>query len=96
MPLVGIAEHSLQSSKTVLYPNPVSSVFTIRFSDNVLDGRTLKYELYDALGKVADENFITVTDKHIVLSRNNVNTGIYTYKLILNSNIISTGKISVE
>jgi hypothetical protein len=96
LPMVGLHENKIDLQKAIVYPNPINTVSAIRFEDDKLDGKTINYQLYDAQGKLVIEENILVTDKHIMINRNTLNSGIYFYKLKLNSLIISTGKLSAD
>jgi len=96
LPMVGLNENKINMQKTTVYPNPMSNISVIGFGDNHLDGKTINYQLFDAQGKLISDENIKVTDKHIIINKNEIKTGIYTYRLVLNSISISTGKISVE
>ncbi|MDO8998417.1 MAG: T9SS type A sorting domain-containing protein [Bacteroidota bacterium] len=96
LPMVGLNENKINLTKTIVYPNPINTISAIRFDEDNLDGKTISYQLYDSQGKLVSEENIVITNKHIMINRNELNTGIYTYKLKLNSLPISTGKLSVE
>lgn len=96
LPTVNIHENISTNQKATIYPNPVNSVFTIRFENTELDGKTINYQLFDQQGKLVSEKNIMATQNHIILDRTGVTAGIYTYRLKLNSIILNTGKISAE
>ncbi len=93
---VNIHENSNSIHKTIVYPNPFYSLFVIKFDDTSFENKTVSYHLFDNSGKLVDEKSLTVFDNRIIVDRNNLSPGIYTYRIKLNSNIISTGKISAE
>lgn len=94
---VGIAENRPGSViKTTVYPNPVSDQFTIMFSNTNLNGKVIKYQLVDVQGKIVAEEFIPVSDNRIMPEKKDLNSGLYTYRLSLNSVFIHSGIISVQ
>ncbi len=76
------------------YPNPFTSQITIEVSTS---GKSDNYELriFDMYGRSLARKVFESTDK-IILDRDNLESGIYFYKVFQNEKIISTGKIIAE
>jgi hypothetical protein len=76
--------------KVKAFPNPFTYATTIQVEGNVYDDLTLM--VYDVMGRqvahISEEN-----TNRIELPRNNLETGIYVFKLLGNGQPISSGKI---
>ena len=93
---LSLNENKIYIQSTIVYPNPFNYKSTIGLSDIKLEGKTLKYQLFDQQGKLIDEENLLVAGQEIKISRKNIKNGIYHYRLTLNSLIIGMGKLSVE
>ncbi|MCF6130408.1 S8 family serine peptidase [Flavobacterium sp. AS60] len=71
----------------LVHPNPVQDNLFVSFPDGFQEA---KISLYNAIGQIVFEKNIQNTD--VSLSLNNINSGIYFYKLNSNS-FVQTGKI---
>jgi hypothetical protein len=83
-------------NQTSIYPNPVTTSYRINFANDDLIGQTLSYQLFDFQGRLINEKKIQATYNGIELNREDLNPGVYFYKLSSNSGHISTGKISFD
>lgn len=91
---VGINEK--QSPEVVFnnYPNPFSNSSTIDLGDyHFLNEITV--ELYDISGKLV-ENIAYQKDAKIVIEKNNLNSGLYIYKVLDGNNYIGSGRMTIE
>jgi hypothetical protein len=93
---VGLNKNSTNNYKLILYPNPVNSVYTIRFPDSNFNGKTVKYQLFDNKGIIVYESIIDVSQDRLILDRKGISSGIYYYKLSENNSTVSSGKIAFE
>jgi hypothetical protein len=72
-----------------VYPNPTSGMVNVILTSELLKNSTL--EVYDALGKLVVKQVLINELNTINIS--NLNNGIYTFKVLNNSNIVKIGKI---
>jgi len=93
---IGLKESYTEIENPLIYPNPISKVSRIRLKDSKTDGKTIRYQLYDQQGKIVNEEDLLVIDKHILINRGNLKSGIYTYKISLNSIQIGSGKLYAD
>ena len=83
-----------QTTTASLYPNPFAVSATL-FVNSPAQLHNTDLEVYDVLGRqvMAMHN---IRDKKINLNRGNLQTGIYFYRLIDNSNLLTNGKFIIE
>lgn len=93
---VGISSNTLAIQKTIIFPNPVNFNASIGITDKMLNNKTVNYQLFDQNGSLVDEENIIVKDDNLVITRKNIKTGVYTYRLKLNSTCISVGTIAFD
>jgi hypothetical protein len=72
-----------------VYPNPNNGILNINLTSELAVNSTL--EVYDALGKLVVKQVLANELNTINIS--NLNNGIYTYKVLNNSNIVKFGKL---
>jgi len=83
-----------QNNIVSLYPNPFSNTCTIRIDGNNLSNA--EFNVYDLLGQEIKSISIG-NNKEITLSRDNLSSGMYFYRLIQNkTEVISNGKFVIE
>ncbi|MCH8903397.1 MAG: T9SS type A sorting domain-containing protein [Bacteroidetes bacterium] len=77
-----------------VYPNPTSESFTFEFysSEKFLQGR---FMLYDLLGEIIEEFKFNYESDHIRINTENLNNGIYFYKLFADGIARGEGKVSI-
>ncbi|MDD3740101.1 MAG: choice-of-anchor J domain-containing protein [Bacteroidales bacterium] len=91
--IVFIAQGQVSSGvEVVVYPNPFSSsvTFNIKGSNDLVT-----IEIYDLLGRKVrslESNYI----ENVVMQRENLNSGVYTYQISAESEIIGCGKLLVK
>ena len=83
--VVYLNNESFLKSKTIIYPNPFSTIFNIETSENV-DA----YNVYDILGKKIIE---TAVKDDLIAKLAQVNTGIYYLNLVFEDGSIENTKI---
>jgi Secretion system C-terminal sorting domain len=86
-PCTGINE-ALANSISV-YPNPTSGIVNVILTSELSKNSIL--EVYDALGKLVVKQVLANETNTINIS--NLNNGIYTFKVLNNSNLVKIGKI---
>ncbi len=72
-----------------VYPNPNSGILNINLTSELAHNSAL--EIYDVLGKLVVKQVLSNELNTINIS--NLNNGIYTYKVLNNSNIVKFGKL---
>ena len=72
-----------------VYPNPNNGILNINLTSELAVNSTL--EVYDALGKLVVKQVLANELNTINIS--NLNNGIYTYKVLNNSNNVKIGKL---
>lgn len=88
----GIYDLSGNKKQSSLYPNPASSQLSIRF-DTYLEGKET-ISLFDVKG----QEIMLLKDVHgkeITLNTSNLQSGIYFYKISVNGNVSSSGKLVI-
>lgn len=73
----------ISENSVSLYPNPSKDNLTISLSDD-LTSKTKCIEIYDALGKIV--NTIKVINNATIINVNNLNSGIYTCRIVNSTN----------
>jgi len=89
----GISEQT-QSASVTVYPNPFTDNTTFVISDDLQNG-TYTFEITDVLGKKVNE-IKNISDKQFSISRNDLQNGIYFYKIYSTEKIIGAGKLIIK
>ena len=89
---VGINELLIDNSRSIIFPNPISSSAILQTNIELNDG-TLK--VYDVLGQEVLTN-THLNGQEIKINRENLSSGNYYYKLTQKNVLISTGKLIIE
>jgi hypothetical protein len=82
-----------ENNSVMIYPNPVNDYFTLQIENQ--ENKTSSLLIYNSEGILVNSIEDIRTGKRIV-DRKDLNRGIYFYKLMQDSNIISTGKIILK
>jgi hypothetical protein len=96
LPVIGIKETGFDQFPSTIFPNPVIDFAILKFNTSGLDGKYLRYQIFDLKGALVHQEEVKVSNQQIVLNRSQINSGLYTYKLKLNALPISSGKIVFE
>jgi hypothetical protein len=80
----------LSGSEVRLYPNPASELIHVALPSSLLSGH-VSIEISDAVGKVVIKESLTKDASTLKLGQ--IEQGIYFFKILLNDELISTGKI---
>ncbi|MBA3704606.1 MAG: T9SS type A sorting domain-containing protein [Bacteroidetes bacterium] len=92
---VGISKNATNKPKSITaYPNPTNNSITVDLAGYEFNGSAF-FELFDISGKLIYEIKDVNTDK-LVIQKNNLNTGIYFFKISDLQKLIGTGKIIIE
>jgi len=86
-PCAGINEAVANSIS--VYPNPTSGLVNVILTSELSKNSTI--EVYDAIGKLVVKQVLTNETNAVNIS--NLTNGIYTFKIVNNSNLIKIGKI---
>ena len=80
-----------QSLQLLVYPNPSNAQTTIELLSDIPNDQ-VEIKIFNVLGEeVINTNF--GKDQKIIINRNQVNSGIYFYRIIHNNEVIKSGKI---
>lgn len=77
----------------VLYPNP--SVNNQAVKINILNGQANAVKVYDINGKIVVDEALNNVNQ-LMISTQNMNSGLYMYQIINNGEVVNTGKFNVE
>ncbi len=83
----------LNNSSFSIYPNPAKNLLNLEYS--VGEDEEASFELLDVLGKVQMKTQLKNTNMHQI-NLNNLQEGIYFYRLIKNNAITQSGKLIIE
>jgi hypothetical protein len=89
--LTGIKE-SIQASNVNVYPNPFTSEVTFE-TDNNSSNPEIRLTIFNMIGEQVFSHIYT--QNKIILSKNDLNSGVYFYRLESNS-LSSEGKLIAE
>ena len=83
-----------KTKSAVLYPNPMNSCTTLSISEGI-DLRNLKLVITDVIGHVVKTQD-NISNRKVVISRDNLNSGMYFYSLLQNNKSVVNGKLIVQ
>lgn len=87
-----ITEEEIQNP-ILVYPNPFNTNFTLQIaSEVVLQNTTL--EIYDLCGKEVKKLYITSNE--MIINRDDLQTGLYFYRVTNDNNSIAKGKLVIQ
>ncbi|MCK9205116.1 MAG: T9SS type A sorting domain-containing protein, partial [Bacteroidales bacterium] len=85
--IVGLIEKpSINALSHSVYPNPFSKTVTIKV-EKPINGNAI-FEIYDAMGKIISQRTINCIGKSEFTWEENVNTGMYFYKIYTNEGVV--------
>ncbi|MDP2387068.1 MAG: T9SS type A sorting domain-containing protein [Bacteroidota bacterium] len=90
---IGLKKNILLDNTISFFPNPMKNSASILISKNINIDNTVLI-IYDVLGNEVKNS--DVTSHKITFEKESLPAGIYTYKLVSESQIVSTGKIIIE
>lgn len=76
-----------------VFPNPFHDVATFKIEGKTYEN--INFELYDLSGKLVQRSMVHQQNSFEV-HRNNLNNGLYIYRIEANGKLLNTGKISVQ
>jgi photosystem II stability/assembly factor-like uncharacterized protein len=91
---LSVNENNFQLKKTITYPNPFKSSFTIKI-ENYETVSNATVTIFDLVGNKVDE-MTELNQNEISIDRKNLNSGMYLYYIKEQGNLISKGKIIAE
>ncbi len=89
----GINEIS-KTKSAVLYPNPMNSYTTLSISEGI-DLSNLKLVITDMIGHVVKTQD-HISSRKVVISRDDLNSGMYFYSLLQNNKSVVNGKMIIQ
>lgn len=87
------ARLSSEDVRVGLYPNPNDGQFNLSY--DLTDFSNASISFYDVLGKEVAAQNLNVNSDRSTINLQNLNEGIYTYKVIANGRQINFGKVSI-
>lgn len=82
----------VNGTTATIAPNPMNQYATIRLNNNSNDG--FKLRVTDVTGRVVSE-YIT-SNNNLVIERNGLSAGMYTYQVIQNNKAVAKGKLVIQ
>jgi hypothetical protein len=90
---VGLPEYASSKKEILIYPNPARDIINLEYQ--VLDNEVVTFELIDVLGKVQLSTRLDQINFHSI-KLNDMQQGVYFYRLISNSTHTQSGKLIIE
>ena len=84
-----------------IYPNPFNESTTLEIKDSGKGIKDLEMKIYDVFGREAARSVIPSGARNLIIKRNNLQSGIYFYKIISLSEegsgkILASGKLCIK
>ena len=84
---------AMRENSVILYPNPARD--EIKLKHSYRDVSSLRIEIYDYAGRKLGTVQCTNCMQEVSMQVADFASGLYTYKVIINDNSVSNGKISI-
>ncbi len=78
-----------------LYPNPADGFATLSITSQVLNNANLTFVLYDVIGREVTK-MTNIKSTEVKVNFDNIEKGLYSYKVFSTENIIATGKVILK
>lgn len=91
---VGISDSDEMNSNVLIFPNPFSISASIQLTNGNNSGQKHEFELYDVVGRAVKK--IEFTGFKTEIKREELQSGIYLWRIFDNKNVIGKGKIVIE
>lgn len=91
---VGISDSDEMNSKVLIFPNPFSVSASIQLTNGNNSGQKHVFELYDIVGRTVKN--IEFTGLLTEIKREELQSGIYLWRVLDNKNVIGNGKLVIE
>ena len=88
----GLSTPQFKHDELKIYPIPFSKQCTFKFSRNLSNGKLIIYNIFGKHVNIIEG----VNSKKIIVEREHLNNGVYFYKLLEDSSILSKGKLIVK
>lgn len=76
-----------------VFPNPANNIVNFQLAENITQ---LKLTIFDVLGnKIKEVSNTEFANGLFVLNTNNLNTGLYTYQVVINNSVIKLDKVLI-
>jgi hypothetical protein len=76
-----------------IYPNPANNSITVEYSFN--NTQKGQIEVYNLTGRKIVSQLLNGNENRVILNTNNWESGIYTYKIIVDNNIVMINKLTI-
>ena len=93
-PLVSVPKLYVNDVNIAVYPNPFNSTTTFEITELRQD-EPVTIQLFNAIGMKVKE-IGGISQEHYILSRDNLNNGIYIYQIRSGADVIGAGKLIIE
>lgn len=91
-PAMSVDENSVAEIHFQLFPNPSSGQLFYRFMDHLSMRGEYQIRMYNAVGQVVHTERLYTSAQQSGLNIPKLHTGLYTYQLMSNSSVLSSGK----
>ena len=88
-----LSEKTLTSSDLIIYPNPITENATIKINQKINSGKCV-FAVYSIFGQLVNSQIIE--NGEATFKKDNLNAGIYFYRLTENNQSIASGKLVIE
>jgi hypothetical protein len=88
---VGVEDLLNESALVKLYPNPMTNSSVISISSNIKEGM---FVLTDISGRVVKK--VALSNNSAILYRDDIPSGLYSYSILNNNNVIARGKLTIQ
>lgn len=90
----GVSESEYGNPNVVLYPNPFSETTTLEIKDLGIEIKDLQLQIYNVFGEMVLRS--EINDSKHVITRRDLASGMYFYKILSGEKEFATGKIFME
>ena len=92
----GVNEYDVERLSISIYPNPFSTSATVRINPVLLkNAKDISFAVYDLLGREV-KKIKDIDKEQTTITRDNLPSGLYIYKIYSKKRIIYTGKLSIQ
>ncbi|MCB4799406.1 DUF6923 family protein [Neotamlana laminarinivorans] len=89
-----LSTNEVAANTLLSYPNPFKNRTVIQLEDN--ESTSVNIQVYDMLGRVVDEQILTVNNKEAVYNAPKLSKGVYKYKLVNSAKQVYSGTFMKE
>lgn len=92
--VLDVNNYSGSEHNVLVYPNPMGSEAKVLINSGMVIGNA-EFQLMDIFGKIV-LNHQNIRSGELILSKNNLDSGLYFYRLIKGTAVLARGKIIIE